>query len=302
MGWLWLEIGSVSKHCMESRSMSHQKPACVKTEKLLRETHTKERSRRHKPEALKQPQDEGCSDSETVLVPVAQPYPYPHSWMAEYPGERKWMDCSLTSVKHKGNGLLGCLYQSVMGRGWSSLFWLTHTHIYPCHTQSASSFDNTVAPSIRGVSSGRKQRPWRPLRDALSATHRQLTARSSVLVLPGTAALQSVNFLLSIKATPSGTSRNMQSGGRWLRTKNVWVATEDNLSFTYQVLNKWISMGYVRSDFSSSQNQAFQENDSLREDLQRFIIIIVNIIERMYLQSNVYKYRCIRKTWDNRLA
>ena len=123
-----MEIGSVSKQCMESRSMSHQKPACVKTEKLLRETHTKERSRCHKPEALKQPQDEGGSDSETVLVPVAQLYPYPPSWMAEYPGERKCMDCSLTSVKHKGNGLLGCLYQSVMGRGWSSLLY-TDSHI-----------------------------------------------------------------------------------------------------------------------------------------------------------------------------
>ena len=61
-------------------------------------------------------------------------------------------------------------------------------------------------------------------------------------------------------------------------------------------------MGYIRSDFSSSQNQAFQEDDPLCEDLQRFIIIIVNIIEHMYLQSNVYKYRCIRKIWDNRLA
>lgn len=84
-----MEVGSVGKQCMENRSMSHPRPACVKTEKLLRETHTKERRRRHKPEALKPPQDEGCSDSETVLVPVAQSYPYPHSWMAEYPGERK---------------------------------------------------------------------------------------------------------------------------------------------------------------------------------------------------------------------
>ena len=54
MGWLWLEIGRVSKQCMESWWMSHHQTAFLKTEKLHRETHCKERSRCHKPKTLKQ--------------------------------------------------------------------------------------------------------------------------------------------------------------------------------------------------------------------------------------------------------